>query len=254
MNVKLYCRQIGDGDPVVIMHGLFGMSDNWLTIAKQLSTSHHCYILDMRNHGRSPHSQNLDYDDMVEDLYEFLTDFGLRTVSIIGHSMGGMVAMKFAFEYSHRINKLVIVDIAPKSYPDLHQNILKGLQSIPMDKIKSRQNADEILKKYVQSAKTRQFLLKSLYRKNDNSFTWRMNLDAIYNHTSDIGSGISTDHIYKKPTLFIRGEKSNYILPEDEPQILTLFPQTTIIEIPKASHWVHAEKPDEILEALETFL
>ena len=134
--MKLYCRQMGDGDPVVILHGLFGMSDNWLTIAKQLSTVHHCYILDMRNHGRSPKSPDLNYDDMVEDVYEFLTDFGLRTVSFIGHSMGGMVAMKFAFEYSHRIDKLVIVDIAPRSYPALHQNILEGLKSIPIDKIK----------------------------------------------------------------------------------------------------------------------
>jgi len=252
--MKLHCRQIGTGDPLVILHGLFGMSDNWLTTAKQLSTSYHCYILDMRNHGRSPHSRDLNYVDMVEDLYEFLTDFGLRTVSLIGHSMGGIVAMKFAFEYSHRVDKLVIVDIAPKSYPALHQNILKGLQSIPVDKIKSRQNADEFLKEFVQSAKTRQFLLKNLYRKEDNSYAWRMNLEAIYDHASDIGRGISTDRIYKKQTLFIQGEESDYILAADEPQILTLFPQATIVEIPGASHWLHAEKPDEFLEELKSFL
>jgi pimeloyl-ACP methyl ester carboxylesterase len=245
---------MGTGDPVVILHGIFGMSDNWLTIAKKLSTTYHCYILDMRNHGRSPHSPDLKYDDMVEDVYEFLTDFSLRTASFIGHSMGGMVAMKFAFEYSHRIEKLVIVDIAPKSYPSLHQNILEGLKSIPIDKIKVRQEASEILKNYVSSNKTRQFLLKNLYRKDDNTYAWRVNLKAITDHTSDIGRGISQNFTYEKPTLFIRGEKSDYILPEDEQQILTIFPKATIIEIPDASHWVHAEKPDEVLKVLENFL
>lgn len=252
--MKLYCRQIGEGNPVVILHGLFGMSDNWTGIAKQLSKSHHCYILDLRNHGRSPHSQDLDYDDMVEDIYEFLTDFELRTVSFIGHSMGGIVAMKFAFEYPHRINKLVIIDIAPKSYPALHQDILEGLNSIPIGKIKSRQEADEILGKYISSKRIRQFLLKNIYRKNDNTYAWRVNLQAIYDHASDIGRGISTDNLYEKPTLFIRGEKSEYILPEDKNRILKLFPKVKFIEISDASHWVHAEKPDQVIEALQSFL
>jgi len=252
--MKLYCRQIGDGKPLVILHGLFGMSDNWLSIAKEMSQSYRCFIPDQRNHGRSPKSQDLNYDDMVEDIYELLTDFDLRTVSFLGHSMGGMVAMKFAFEYSHRIEKLVIVDIAPKSYPMLHQNILTGLRSIPIDKIKSRQEANEFLKGYVKHSKTRQFLLKSLYRKEDNSYAWRINLEAIYNHASDIGRGVSADFVYDKPTLFIRGEKSDYILPEDREQIMTIFPKASIIEIPGASHWVHAEKPDEFLTALRSIL
>ena len=252
--MKLYCRQIGEGHPVVILHGLFGMSDNWLTIAKQLSKSHHCYILDMRNHGRSPKSPDLNYDDMVEDVYEFLTDFDLRTVSIIGHSMGGMVAMKFAFEYSHRIEKLVIVDIAPKSYPALHQNILEGLKSIPIEEIKSRKEAHKSLKEYVLSKKTRQFLLKNLYRKENNTYAWRANLDAITDHALDIGRGISTNLIYEKPTLFIRGEKSEYLLPEDKSRVLELFPLAIFIEIPGASHWVHAENPDEVFAALKSFL
>lgn len=252
--MKLFCRQIGEGPPLVILHGLFGMSDNWLTIGKDLSTSYHCYILDMRNHGRSPKSDELNYDDMVEDVYEFLTDFGLRTISLMGHSMGGIVAMKFASEYAHRIDKLVVVDIAPKSYPALHQNILSGLKSIPIEKINNRQEANEHLKAYVPAAKTRQFLLKNLYRKEDSSYAWRINLDAIYNHASDIGRGISTEHIYEKSTLFIRGEKSEYILPDDEALIYHLFPKATIQSITGASHWVHAEKPEEFLKALHSFL
>ena len=252
--MKLFCRQIGDGPPLVILHGLFGMSDNWLSIAKELSQSYHCYILDMRNHGRSPKSDDLNYDDMVEDLYEFLTDFGLRTISLMGHSMGGMVAMRFSFEYSHRIEKLIIVDIAPKSYPALHQNILNGLKSIPIDKINTREEADNILEEYVTSAHTRQFLLKNLYRKEDNSYAWRINLNAIYDHASDIGRGISTDHIYEKPTLFIRGENSNYLLPEDQVRIMQIFPKAKIAQISGASHWVHAEKPEEFLTVLNSYL
>jgi pimeloyl-ACP methyl ester carboxylesterase len=252
--MKLYSHQLGKGEPLIILHGLFGMSDNWLTIGKQLSISYHCYILDMRNHGRSPKSADLNYDDMVEDVYEFLTDFGLRTVSFIGHSMGGMVAMKFALEYPHRIDKLVIVDIAPKSYPALHQNILNGLKAIPIDTINSRQEADRVLEEYVPSGKTRQFLLKNLYRQRDNSYSWRANLDAIYNHISDIGRGISTNQVFEKPTLFIRGEKSDYILEEDKTPIMSMFPKATIIDIKDASHWVHAEKPEEFLEAVEAYL
>ena len=252
--MKLYCRQIGEGKPLVILHGLFGMSDNWLTIAKQLSDTYHCYILDMRNHGRSPKSDDLSYDDMVEDVYEFLTDFGIRTTSFIGHSMGGMVAMKFALEYGHRVEKLVIVDIAPKSYPELHQNILTGLKAIPIDQIASREDADQILKDYVPSSKTRQFLLKNLYRGKNNSYAWRINLDSIYNHRSDIGLGISTSQIYDQPTLFIRGEKSDYILPEDHKQINSFFPKAIIIDIESASHWVHAEKPDLFLTAIKKYL
>jgi pimeloyl-ACP methyl ester carboxylesterase len=252
--MKLYCRQIGNGRPLVILNGLFGMSDNWLTIAKQLSNRYHCFILDMRNHGRSPKSKDLNYDDMVEDIYEFLTDFEIRTASFIGHSMGGTVAMKFALEYAHRVNKLVIVDIAPKSYPALHQDILAGLKSIPVNNIISRKEANEYLKKYVSSGKTRQFLLKNLYRKEDNSYAWRINLEAIYNHAPDIGLGISTTNMYEEPTLFIRGEKSEYILPADQPQIMNLFPKATIIEISGASHWVHAEKPDEFLVVVNSYL
>ncbi len=252
--MKLYSRQLGKGEPLLILHGLFGISDNWLSIAKQLARSHHCYILDMRNHGRSPHSPDLSYDDMVEDIYEFLTDFGLRKVSLLGHSMGGMTAMNFAFEYPHRLNKLVVVDIAPKSYPVLHQDIIRGLASIPVHKIKTRREADDLLKEYVSSFKIRQFLLKNLQYQEDQTYAWRINLDAIQGHASDIGRGISGDYHFDQPTLFIRGSESNYILEEDVPRIKDLFSDVSIVTIPGASHWVHAEKPEEFIAALQTFL
>ena len=252
--MKLYVHKMGEGDPLVILHGLFGLSDNWLNIAKELADSHRCYLLDLRNHGRSPKSENHDYDDMVEDLYEFLTDFGLRTVSIIGHSMGGLTAMKFAFEYPHRVNKLVVVDIAPRSYPVMHQNILTGLRAIPIDTIKSRKEADLILKDYVPSMRIRQFLLKNIYRKEDNIYAWRINLDAITAHTSDIGRGITGNHTYDKPTLFIRGGKSEYMNDEDEERISGIFSNYQIMNIPDASHWVHAEAPEAFLAAMRNFL
>jgi pimeloyl-ACP methyl ester carboxylesterase len=252
--MKLFCRKLGEGDPVIILHGLFGLSDNWLSIGKQLAPMYRCYLLDMRNHGRSPHSKDLIYEDMVEDIYEFLTDFGLRTVSILGHSMGGMTAMKFALEYPHRINKLVIVDIAPKSYPALHHNILEGLLAIPIKKLNSRAEADMILKNYVSSPKVRQFLLKNIYRKEDQSYTWRLNIDAISRHSADIGKSFPQNKTFDKPTLFIRGEKSDYILKEDEQRIKEIFPLATILTIGGATHWVHAEKPEAFLKAIRSFI
>ncbi len=252
--MKLFCRKLGEGDPIIILHGLFGISDNWLSIGKQLALTYRCYLLDMRNHGRSPHSMDLNYEDMVEDIYEFLTDFGLRTVSIIGHSMGGITAMKFALEYPHRMKKLVIVDIAPKSYPALHQNILEGLLAIPVKNLKSRVEADTILKNYVSSPKIRQFLLKNIYRLEDQSYAWRLNIDAISRHSADIGGSFSQNKTYNKPTLFIRGEKSVYILEEDTYRIKEIFPQATILTIDGATHWVHAEKPEAVLNAIRSFL
>ena len=252
--MKLHHRVVGKGDPLLILHGIFGNSDNWLGIAKQLSARHRCYILDMRNHGRSPHSPDLNYDDMVEDIYEFLTDFGLRTVSMIGHSMGGIVAMKFAFDYAHRLDKLIIVDIAPKAYPALHKEIIEGLCAIPVNLIESREQAEQILSEYVSSNRIRQFLLKNLYRKDNGQYAWRINLKAIKEHVSDIGRGISGSYRYEKPTLFIRGEKSDFILEEDKDRIRTMFPQGLIVDIPGASHWVHAEKQKAFVEAVSSIL
>jgi pimeloyl-ACP methyl ester carboxylesterase len=252
--MKLYSRIIGKGDPVIILHGLFGTSDNWYSIGKQLAEYYKCYLLDLRNHGRSDHSPELNYDDMVEDLYEFLTDFELRTVSIIGHSMGGMTAMKFAVEYPHRVNKLVIVDIAPKSYPALHQNILSGLKAIPVNTITSRQEADKILAGFIDNLPIRRFLLKSLQRTDKNEYKWRFNLDAIAGHTEDIGRGIRKEFVYKQPSLFIRGERSSYLTAEDIPLIKERFPNSIIESIKDGTHWLHAEKPKELMKILKSFL
>ena len=183
-----------------------------------------------------------------------MDDQKIEKAHLLGHSMGGKTVMRFAIQNPDKTDKLIVADIAPKSYPALRQNILTGLKSIPISKIKSRNEADKYLKEYVPVRKTRQFLLKNLHRKADNSYTWHINLDAIYDHASDIGNGISTNKVCKKPTLFIRGEKSEYLLEKDRALIMKLFPHAKIIEIKEASHWVHAEKPDEFLEVVKSFL
>ena len=168
--MKLHFKKLGSGDPILILHGLFGISDNWITIAKSLAKKHLVYLLDMRNHGRSPHTAAFTYADMVEDIYEFLTDMRLRQVSIIGHSMGGKTAMNFAQEYPHRINKLIIIDISPRKYPVFHRNIIDGLLTLDISKLNSRKDADEKLTEKISSRRIRQFLLKNLTRNDDGFF------------------------------------------------------------------------------------
>jgi pimeloyl-ACP methyl ester carboxylesterase len=162
--------------------------------------------------------------------------------------------MKFASEYPHRVEKLIVVDIAPKAYPLHHQDIINGLRAIPIEKINNRQEADSLLASYVSSQKTRLFLLKNLYRKDDQSYAWRLNLDALCEHATNIGSSITEKLWFEKQAIFIRGGASDYILPEDEPNIIKMFPKATIIGIPGATHWVHAEKPDEFIAIIQSFL
>ena len=253
--MKLHFKKLGHGKPIIILHGLFGLLDNWLTVGKELATTNQVYLLDARNHGRSPHVVNIDYPLMVEDLYEFLTDFQLREVSIIGHSMGGKTAMNFALEYPHRVEKLIVVDIAPKSYPVLHSDIISSLLSIDLNMIQSRSDADKNLAVIILQKNIRQFLLKNLYRKEDGRYAWRLNLDAINQNQNGLGSGIySKNKEFLKPVLFLRGENSQYILDTDIDLIKTYFPSAKIITISNSTHWVHYENPDELLDAIIKFL
>jgi esterase len=253
--MKLHFKKFGDGSPVIILHGLFGFSDNWLTIGKELSTIHQVFLTDARNHGRSPHVEHIDYPHMVEDLYEFLTDFQLRKVILIGHSMGGKTAMNFTLEYPHRVEKLIVVDIAPKSYPILHRDILNGLVSINLNTIRSRSEADYQLANFIQQKKVRQFLLKNIYRTEAGRYAWRLNLDSINRHIKSLGSGIySKNTEFKNPVLFVRGGNSEYILPDDEKLIKLVFPSAKIVTIPDASHWVHYENPTALLTEIKLFI
>jgi esterase len=252
--MKLHYRELGEGTPLLILHGLFGYSDNWQTLGRKFSEHHRVFLIDQRNHGRSPHSEEFNYDLMAQDLLDLLEENGLEAPVLMGHSMGGKTAMTFALLHPDRLSKLIVVDIAPKEYPIRHDGILDALLSVDLSQVSSRDEADAQLARAIDHPGVRQFLLKNLYRKEDNSFGWRPNLPAIDRHIGEVGAAITAEKPFEKPTLFINGGKSNYIRPEDHGEIEHLFPQAKIETIPEAGHWVHAEAPDKVYELVRAFL
>ncbi|MFN8354838.1 MAG: alpha/beta fold hydrolase [Spirosomataceae bacterium] len=254
--MQLYFKQVGEnGTPLVILHGVFGSSDNWLTIGKVLSENHRVFMLDQRNHGRSPRSEEFNLEVMAEDLKEFLEEHQLHDAVLIGHSMGGKVAMQFAMNYPTAFDKLIVVDIAPRFYPVHHSQILQGLSAIPLATLASRQEADDILADYESDPAVRQFLLKNLYRNTDlGHFDWRINLPVIQKHIAEVGSELANRKIIHRPTLFIRGSESPYILSEDEKVIHQLFSDVAIVTIQGAGHWVQADRPNEFVASVLQFV
>lgn len=251
--MNLFYRTLGEGKPLIILHGLFGASDNWLTHGKRFAENRKVFLLDQRNHGASPHSSEFTYEGMVDDLLKFIQQHDIIRPDVLGHSMGGKVAMRLATHYPDQIDRLVVVDIGPKSYPVHHDVILEGLKTIPIDTLQSRQVADGILAKFVDNASTRQFLLKNLKR-TDAGFAWKINLDIIHDQIENVGEGLADDEAFSHPALFIRGSLSDYILDSDIPDLNSHFPNNKLVTIKGAGHWVHAEKPLELAEAVENFL
>jgi esterase len=253
--MNLYYRELGEGNPpIVILHGVFGSSDNWLTVSKGLAETHKIYLLDARNHGQSPHTDEFNYDIMADDLFEFINQHQLVKPIIIGHSMGGKTVMKFALKYPGAFSKMVVVDISPRYYKPHHQTIIAGLSAIPIDNLKTRQEADDILKTFEPELGVRQFLLKNIYRNDDNGFSWRMNFEVIKNKIENIGEALNKGTKITKPTLFVRGSNSKYIQEEDIQLIHTIFSNVSIVTVEGSGHWVQAEKPKEFLEAVKKFL
>jgi len=250
--MKLFYRKTGHGPLIIILHGLFGSSDNWMSIAKKLSTTYSVILPDLRNHGQSPHEELFTYDAMVDDLKELVETEDLGNFILAGHSMGGKVAMQYAVQYPGNVQKLIVVDIAPKDYPVHHQLILEGLCALPIDQIKSRNEADALLSNQVPDAGVRQFLLKNLKRKED-GFSWKMNLEVIEDNIDQVGVGLDQSVVSYVPALFIRGANSNYILDEDRVGIFRHFPKASIEDVAGASHWVHAEKPDDVVNLFLNF-
>lgn len=251
--MNLFFRKTGDGSPIIILHGLFGSSDNWLSIARVLGESHTVYSIDQRNHGQSEHSDYFSYEIMAEDLREFILEHNIQNPIIIGHSMGGKVAMQFAVDHADIMKKLIVVDIAPKIYPVHHDTILEGLNSINMQTLTSRNEADEQLAKYVPDMGTRQFLLKNIARTAE-GFAWKINLPVIETGIEQIGVGLEPNAHYDGETLFIRGKNSNYIKDEDEVTLKHYFPNSELVTIENAGHWVHAEQPETFLAAIKAFV
>jgi len=259
--MKLFFRQTGDTGPaIVILHGIFGSSDNWLTISKTIAAlGYRVFALDQRNHGQSPRGDEQDYQSMAADLREFLIDHNLDKPILIGHSMGGKTVMQYAMTYrndgpARTFDKLVVVDIAPKFYPIHHAELIRGLNAINLAGIKSRGEADAVLQQYEPLMPVRQFLLKNLYRNEQGQFDWRLNLPVIERELHGVGEELTNPRIVTEPTLFMRGSESPYILDEDIPIIKRIFPNAQIATIQGAGHWVQAEKPVEFVAVLMSFL
>lgn len=251
--MELFRHLMGEGPPLIILHGLFGISDNWVSIGKELSAHHKVIIPDLRNHGRSPHSTAFSYNVMRDDLLELYSDLSIRRAHILGHSMGGKLAMDFALNYPDMVEKLVVVDISPAKTRarQAHFKIMSAMKSIDFDCCSSREMIEEEIAGAIGSRKLRLFILKNLVRITPDRFAWRLNLDAIELNIDEIMEGVESDIPFENPTLFIRGGDSDYITDDDLPGIKTLFPNNQLVTIPGAGHWVHAERPAELLESLE---
>lgn len=253
--MKLFFREYGQkgNPPIIVLHGLFGSSDNWMPQAKLLSSSYHVFVIDLINHGQSPHSNDFNYVAMAADLNEFVDDQGLSDAVILGHSMGGKVAMNFALAQPQKLSRLIVVDIAPRAYNLEHYGIADGLFALNIDSLSSRQEADQALSEYVPEIDVRQFLLKNLTRKPEGGFSWKINLPVIRQQLGNIGFDLQYPGKFEKPTLFIRGRKSEYVKDSDFARIKEVFPNSKV-ETMETGHWVQAEKPKEFVDLVERWL
>ena len=253
--IELKSTIIGEGAPFLILHGFLGMSDNWKTLGNKFAEEgYQVHLLDQRNHGRSPHSSEMNYEVMSQDVKHYCETHNLKDIILLGHSMGGKVAMQFAGDFPELLKKLIIVDISPRYYAPHHQEILAGLQALDDEKITSRGDAEDFLSKFVPDKGTRLFLLKNLYWKTKEKLSLRLNLPVLANAANDIGLALSENIRCDKPTLFIKGGNSGYISQEDESLIRKHFPNSKIETIAGAGHWVHAEKMTAFFETVTHFL
>lgn len=265
--MKLFFRDSGKGEPLIVLHGLYGSSDNWVSIAKELEKFYRVILVDQRNHGQSPHSNDHHYTDLVNDLLELFETLKIKKAHLLGHSMGGKVAMQFAIDYPEKVESLIVVDITPWGYDnntkiaqpflDEHRRIISGLSSIPVGSITSRTEADAMLANTIKQDAVRQFLLKNLKRERDGSFRWRFNLPILCSSLNSMIGSITPKNDLKKSlvrTLFIKGGDSNYILRDKEEDLKKTFPNSELLIINEAGHWMHAEKPEEFLDVALNFL
>lgn len=253
--MTLYSNIIGKGKPLIILHGFLGMGDNWKTLAKQFSESNfEIHLVDQRNHGRSFHSNAFDYELMAEDLKIYCETNNLEDIILLGHSMGGKTAMLFASKYPELVNKLIVADISPRYYPVHHDAILEGLSQLDFSQIKTRGEADKALSNYVTDIGTRMFLLKNLYWVEKGQLGLRINLEVLKENVSEVGEALPIHAIFEKDTLFLRGDRSEYIAEADEALIHRHFPNSKIITISNAGHWLHAENPKDFYNSVINFV
>ncbi len=243
--------------PLLVFHGLFGMLDNWGSFGKEVGEIMPVHLIDLRNHGRSFHSENMSHDDLADDIANYMSHYGMEKANVLGHSLGGKAVMQFAVNYPEKVDKLIVVDISPKSYPPHHQGIIKALETVNFDEMKSRSEVEEVLSHYIPEKSTIQFLAKNLYwEENGESkkLNWRFNLKTLAEKYSQFVSNAIKFGVFQGETLFIAGEKSNYILPQDEFSIRQQFPKAQFVKIKNAGHWVQADNPVDFAVAVKVFL
>lgn len=249
----LYARQTGQGEPLILIHGLFGSLENLGGIARPLADHYTVYSLDLPNHGRSPHTDTMNLATMAADVLSWMDEQKLESAHILGHSLGGKVAMELALGYAERINSLVVLDIAPVTYPPHHDAIFEGLLALDPGQLESRAQADDLLKSHVSELPVRSFLLKNLVKESQ-GFGWRINLSAIHQNYSHLIDANREDGTFTGPTLFVKGGNSNYIQEKHRDAIVSRFPKAAVKIVPETGHWLHAEKSELVAGLVRRFL
>lgn len=253
MSVALNYRELGSGGvPVLLIHGLFGAGDNLGSLARRLATTRRVLMLDLRNHGQSPHTSTMTQAQMAEDVLALLGKLDITRADIVGHSLGGKVAMQLALNHPECVRRLVVVDIAPVDYPRGHDTVFAALHAVDLSAVRSRRDAEAMMVPYIEEPMLRQFLLKSLER-TDRGYGWRFNLPALYTNYEALRSAPQGE-LFSGPTLFVRGELSDYIAPQYEPQLRAMFPQARIETVTGTGHWVHGDNPEVFNQLVSGFL
>lgn len=251
--MQLNYKVIGEGEPLIILHGLLGSLDNWQTVARDLSSNYRVYTVDQRNHGRSPHSSEHTYELMAQDLLEFMDVHQIAKAHLLGHSMGGKVIMQFAIEHVERVLSLIVVDMGMREYKAHHDDVFDALLKVDLSVVEKRSDAEEQMEPLLPDYGVRQFLLKSLNRNADGTYNWKFNLDVLYNEYFNILQAVTSDKQFDIPVLFIRGARSNYVNDADLPDFRKIFPKAKLQSL-NTGHWVHAEDPKGFLKLVEDFL
>ncbi|MFO7923422.1 MAG: alpha/beta fold hydrolase [Bacteroidales bacterium] len=264
--MKLFYRKFGSGKPMIILHGLYGSSDNWVSIARELASDFEVFLVDLRNHGKSPHDDRHNYELIRDDLLLFMNETGIGKAMFTGHSMGGKAAMCFVQHHPDRVEKLIVVDIAPKSYKELyrkeplnHFDILTAMRDVDLSSVSSRRDIDRMLAGRINNERIRSFLMKNISRDKDDRYYWTLNLDVLIRELDNIMDGVN-EHCFDPafpvtgiPVLFIRGGKSPYITDADIDFIEQIFPSAKLHTIPGTGHWLHAENPGAFTDAVRNF-
>ena len=252
--MNLFFRKFGSGKPLIILHGLFGSSDNWQTLAKRFSERRLVIVPDLRNHGQSPRAHEINYPVMARDIHELLAGLQLEPADLIGHSMGGKTAMQFSLSYPGETGKLVVADISPRKYPIHHDGYIDSLLKLDLASFRRREEVDEALSEDIKSTPVRQFLLKNLARDHDGHFTWKIDLRSIKNNLENLSEEINSRSVFHNPSLFIAGGRSDYMSIKDIPVIKKLFPDSRFMTFEDSGHWIHADNPERFYAEVTRFL